>query len=139
MRRLLHRLEAELKLPIYLISDNDTWSYFYFSSLKRGTLDPQAECQFTALKKPRYLGITTRDWSDVKHLDCTRPWKPHWKLRLKAMQEYQCFRSQAWQEELKQFEMNKRPIMLDALFMQLRSTAFCQWIQDKLKRRQWLA
>ena len=39
VRRLLHRLHHELKLPIYCLLDNDPWGYYIYSVLKQGSIN----------------------------------------------------------------------------------------------------
>ena len=36
VRRLLHRLHNELKLPVYCLLDNDPWGYYIYSVIKQG-------------------------------------------------------------------------------------------------------
>jgi DNA topoisomerase-6 subunit A len=37
VRRMLHRLHEELKLPVYCLLDNDPWGYYIYSVLKQGS------------------------------------------------------------------------------------------------------
>src|SRR5260370_15612017 len=36
VRRMLHRLHYELKLPVYCLLDNDPWGYYIYSVIKQG-------------------------------------------------------------------------------------------------------
>ena len=103
-RRLLHRLAVELKLPVYVLTDNDTWGYFIYSVLKRGSVAPDKIVPELAVKDLRFLGHRA---SDLKRTDNPQrlliDWKPHWELRLRALAKYPCFRSAAWKKELRDF------------------------------------
>jgi len=39
VRRLLHRLQDELKLPVYCLLDNDPWGYYIYSVIKQGSIN----------------------------------------------------------------------------------------------------
>ena len=38
-RRLLQRMSTELKLPIYVLVDNDPWGLYIYSVLKQGSIN----------------------------------------------------------------------------------------------------
>lgn len=103
-RRLAHRLELEFNLPIYLLGDNDTWSYFTFSVLKTGAVVPGETLPFLAINGLRYLGIDTTDVR--QHFSGSafrRPWKPGWDERMACLNKFACFRAPDWQTEFKRF------------------------------------
>src|SRR5688572_13119475 len=39
VRRILHRLHNELKLPVYCLLDNDPWGYYIYSVIKQGSIN----------------------------------------------------------------------------------------------------
>ena len=45
VRRMLHRLHHELKLPIYCLLDNDPWGYYIYSVIKQGSINLAYESQ----------------------------------------------------------------------------------------------
>lgn len=104
-RRLLHRLNKELKLKTYLLANNSTWGYFMFSVLKRGLLNPGDECKYYAIPEVEYLGILANDCLEFDLTKIVRhPWKDKWSARIAAMKSYRCFNSVDWLDELDRFE-----------------------------------
>ena len=53
VRRMLHRLHNELKLPIYCVLDNDPWGYYIYSVLKQGSINLAFESQRMAIPEVR--------------------------------------------------------------------------------------
>ena len=39
VRRILHLLHHELKLPVYCLLDNDPWGYYIYSVIKQGSIN----------------------------------------------------------------------------------------------------
>ena len=62
MRRLLHRLHNELKLPIYCLLDNDPWGYYIYSVIKQGSINLAFESQRMAIPDVPYLGLRSNDY-----------------------------------------------------------------------------
>ena len=57
VRRMLHRLHNELKLPIYCLLDNDPWGYYIYSVIKQGSINLAFESQRMAIPDCRFLGM----------------------------------------------------------------------------------
>ena len=62
MRRLLHRLHNELKLPVYCLLDNDPWGYYIYSVIKQGSINLAYESQRMAIPNARFLGLRSNDF-----------------------------------------------------------------------------
>jgi DNA topoisomerase VI subunit A len=62
VRRLLHRLHYELKLPIYCLLDNDPWGYYIYSVLKQGSINLAYESKRMAIPDARYIGLRSNDY-----------------------------------------------------------------------------
>ena len=104
VRRLLHRLHDELKLPVYCLLDNDPWGYYIYSVIKQGSINLAYESQRMAIPDAKFLGLRSKDFqqcqlsNSVKILlnDTDRkrarqiasyPWfahKPPWQKEIKA-------------------------------------------------------
>jgi len=138
-RRILHRLSTELKLPVYLLSDNTTWTYFMFSVLKRGLMAPHAESPYLAVKNLRYLGL--RAGENAKFVSDKKliPWKPHWTLRIKALRKYKCFAKAPWQKEFDRFVAQQFAVYL-LPFRAARGVEnfVTDWLRPKIENRDWL-
>jgi DNA topoisomerase VI subunit A len=140
MRRFLHRVARTFHIPLYILTDNDTWGYFLFSVLKRGVLAPHLCCPYLAVAKVRYLGISSHELLATKmDNDQLRAWKPHWDLRLRCMEHYSCFQSNGWREEFASFRTQRVAIDLAAFLAGVGVEEFIEgYLRRKLQRRDWL-
>ena len=62
VRRLLHRLHNELKLPVYCLLDNDPWGYYIYSVLKQGSINLAFESERMAIPEAKYIGLRSKDF-----------------------------------------------------------------------------
>ncbi len=62
VRRMLHRLHHELKLPVYCLLDNDPWGYYIYSVIKQGSINLAYESRRMAIPAARYLGLRSIDY-----------------------------------------------------------------------------
>jgi len=62
VRRMLHRLHDELKLPVYCLLDNDPWGYYIYSVIKQGSINLAYESRRMAIPDARYLGLRSLDY-----------------------------------------------------------------------------
>ena len=62
VRRLLHRLHYELKLPVYCLLDNDPWGYYIYSVIKQGSINLAYESRRMAIPAARFLGLRSNDY-----------------------------------------------------------------------------
>ena len=62
VRRMLHRLHHELKLPVYCLLDNDPWGYYIYSVLKQGSINLAYESRRMAIPEARFLGLRSGDY-----------------------------------------------------------------------------
>jgi len=69
VRRLLHRMHNELKLPLYCLLDNDPWGYYIYSVIKQGSINLAFESQRMAVPDARFIGIRSRDYESLELTD----------------------------------------------------------------------
>jgi DNA topoisomerase-6 subunit A len=62
VRRMLHRLHHELKLPVYCLLDNDPWGYYIYSVLKQGSINLAYESRRMAIPAARFIGLRSSDY-----------------------------------------------------------------------------
>ena len=60
VRRMLHRLHNELKLPVYCLLDNDPWGYYIYSVIKQGSINLAYESQRMAIPDAKFLGLRSQ-------------------------------------------------------------------------------
>ena len=61
-RRLLQRIHNELKIPIYVVVDNDPWGLYIYSVLKQGSINLAYESMRMAVPGVRFLGMSAFDY-----------------------------------------------------------------------------
>lgn len=64
VRRLLHRMHNELKLPLYCVLDNDPWGYYIYSVIKQGSINLAFESQRMAVPEAKFIGVRSRDYEE---------------------------------------------------------------------------
>jgi DNA topoisomerase-6 subunit A len=64
VRRLLHRMNAELGLPIYCLLDNDPWGYYIYSVIKQGSINLAFESRRMAVPAARFIGVRSKDYEE---------------------------------------------------------------------------
>jgi DNA topoisomerase VI subunit A len=152
-RRILHRLQSEFHLPVYVFADNDTWGYFMFSALKRGSIVPHISYPESAVKDVRYIGLRAGDPPQpMDRSKVATRFKEQWSPRVRAMLKYSCFRSATWQRELKTFLQQRSKVEMDGIANYLHEIQngesvrvsnslkyLCELILDRIKRREWLS
>src|SRR6266545_1860098 len=61
VRRLVRRLNHELKLPVYVLVDNDPWGFYIYSVLKQGSINLAYESMRMAVPTARFIGLSSFD------------------------------------------------------------------------------
>src|SRR5258708_1562679 len=62
-RRLLQRMAQELKLPIYVLVDNDPWGLYIYSVLKQGSINLPYQPMRMAVPAVRFLRMSPFDYT----------------------------------------------------------------------------
>ena len=61
VRRLVQRLHHELKLPVYVLVDNDPWGFYIYSVMKQGSINLAYESMRMAVPDARFIGLSSFD------------------------------------------------------------------------------
>ncbi len=139
MRRVLHRLERQFGLPVYVLSDNDTWGYFLHSLLRRGALSPGVRMPYLAVENLRYIGLRATSNCLLKSDKLfQRSWKQHWDARLRCLRQYDCFSSTEWQAEFDAFEVQKYARSLEVALDVLGSPCLVDIVKAALDAKRWI-
>ena len=138
-RRMLQRFSTELKLPVYVLVDNDPWGLYIYSVLKQGSINLAYESMRMAVPTVRYLGMSAFDYkkyaltSDVEiklsKEDITRA---------EQLMAYQWFEDQKWQREIKKLLENGFKMELDSFLTKSISFITDEYLPKKLKDKDFL-
>jgi DNA topoisomerase-6 subunit A len=138
-RRLLQRMAVELKLPIYVLVDNDPWGLYIYSVLKQGSINLAYESMRMAVPNVRFLGMSAYDYKKF-----TMPKAAEIKLtkediaRASQMKAYPWFKAPRWQREIQATVDNGFKMEVDSLLTKSISFITEQYIPKKLRDRDYL-
>jgi DNA topoisomerase-6 subunit A len=139
VRRLVQRLHSELKLPVYVLVDNDPWGFYIYSVMKQGSINLAYESIRMAVPDARFVGLSSFDKSLYK-----LPANVAIKMddgdvsRAKQMLAYPWFQKKQWQEEIQEMIRSGVKYELEALSRRGISFVTEEYLPTKLRERDWL-
>ena len=138
-RRLLQRLANELKIPVYVVVDNDPWGLYIYSVLKQGSISLAYESMRLAVPNVRFLGMSALDYAKFK-LDSSVEIKLSDKdiARAKEMKAYPWFGDKKWQREIDVTLENGFKMEVDSFLTKGITFITEQYLPKKLRDRDWL-
>jgi DNA topoisomerase-6 subunit A len=140
VRRLLRRMHDELKLPLYVLVDNDPWGLYIYSVLKQGSINLAYESVRMAIPKARFIGLSSFDREKFDLPDgSTIILNQKDESRAKQMMKYPWFQDRKWQRELKKLLDSKVKLEIEALSRKGISFISEEYLPRKLTEKDWLA
>jgi len=140
VRRLCRRLTQELKLPLYVMVDNDPWGFYIYSVLKQGSINLAYESMRMAVPEARFIGLSSFDKEKYSLSDnVTIRMTDEDNNRAKQMLAYPWFQRKEWQKEIQ--HMVKAGVKLEIEALSNRGISFIteEYLPKKLRDRDWLA
>jgi DNA topoisomerase-6 subunit A len=139
VRRLVQRLHNELKVPLYVLVDNDPWGLYIYSVVKQGSINLAYESMRMAVPAARFIGLSSFDKTKYKipagvHV----PMKEQDHSRAKQMLAYPWFRDPKWQKEIQEMVRSGQKYEIQALTTHSISFVTEEYLPKKLKDRDWL-
>jgi DNA topoisomerase-6 subunit A len=139
VRRLLQRLRKELKLPVYVLVDNDPWGFYIYSVVKQGSINLAYESMRMAVPDARFIGLSSFDAMKygipegvaIKMTDKDVG-------RAKEMLAYPWFKDVRWQREINEMIRSGKKYEIQALSNRDISFVTEQYLPKKLRDRDWL-
>jgi DNA topoisomerase-6 subunit A len=140
VRRMLHRLHYELKLPIYCVLDNDPWGYYIYSVLKQGSINLAFESQRMAIPEARYLGLRSKDFERCQLSDSVKiALNDNDRKRAKQIASYPWFaKKREWQREIERMLKNDFKLEVESLISKDISYVTEQYVPARLVDKDWL-
>ncbi len=139
IRRLLQRLNQEHKLPIYVLTDLDSWGHYIYSVIKFGSINLAHVSESLALGDVRFLGIRVKDierYGLQKHLI---KFKENDLSRLKQIMNYAWFKdNKAWQKEFEALKKLNAKAEIQALSSRGISFISEKYLPEKIKEKDFL-
>ena len=140
VRRMLHRLHHELKLPIYCLLDNDPWGYYIYSVLKQGSINLAYESKRMAIPEAKFLGLRSRDYGRCKLSPSVQIALNDTDVkRAKQIAAYPWFaEKKAWQREIADMLANGFKLEVESLISKDISYVTDTYTPERLSEADWL-
>jgi DNA topoisomerase-6 subunit A len=138
-RRLLQRMSQELKLPSYVLVDNDPWGLYIYSVLKQGSIALAYESMRMAVPNVRFLGMSSFDYVKYKLTSAVQiKLKKEDVARAEQMKAYPWFKDKKWQREIQELLDNGFKMELDGFLTKSISFITDEYIPKKLRDHDFL-
>ena len=140
VRRMLYRLNNELKLPILCLLDNDPWGYYIYSVIKQGSINLAFESTRMAVPDAKYIGIRSMDVDRYKLSDSVKIKLNDTDIkRANQVRNYPWFKDKKpWQKEVETMLANGIKLEVEALTSKSLSFVTETYVPDRLKAKDWL-
>jgi DNA topoisomerase-6 subunit A len=140
VRRLLHRLHDELKLPVYCLLDNDPWGYYIYSVIKQGSINLAYESQRMAIPDAKFLGLRSKDFQQCQLSNSVKiSLNDTDRKRARQIASYPWFAHKPpWQKEIKLLLDNGFKMEVESLISKDISYVTEQYTPARLKAEDWL-
>ncbi len=139
-RRMVRRLWEEFGLPVYVLTDCDSYGFYIYSVFKSGSISLSYESERLATPGARFIGVMVTDIEEykiprnyiIKATD--RDIK-----RAKELMRYPWFKeSKAWQSQLKLFIKKKEKVEIEALSGHGFKFLTQIYIPEKISQKKWI-
>jgi DNA topoisomerase VI subunit A len=139
-RRLIRRLNKEHGLPVYILTDSDSYGMQICSSYKRGSIALSFESSYLAVPKARFLGLLPSDLDKFKVPKAARLEMTEWDLKkAQTMLEYPWIKNnKRWSSELRLMIKRREKAELQALAKHGITFMTDVYIPTKLEARDWI-
>lgn len=142
-RRFVRRLNEELKLPVYILTDADPYGWYIYSVFRIGSIQLSYESERLATPNAKFLGVSMTDifgdknkkpyLSDQERRNYIIKAKEADVKRALEIKNYDWFKTKGWQHEIEIFLDKKSKLEIEAMASKgLKFLAF-QYIPEKIK------
>ena len=147
-RRFIRRLNTELKLPVYILTDADPYGWYIYSVFRIGSITLSYESERLATPEARFLGVSMTDvfgykdkkpyLSEKERRNYIIRAKDADIKRAKELMEYEWFKTKAWTRELKIFLEKKAKLEIEALASKGLFFLAFKYIPEKISSGDWI-
>ncbi len=140
VRRMLRRLNQELKLPVYCLLDCDPWGHYIYSVIKQGSISLAFESERLAIPDAKFIGVRAQDYIDCELSDDVKIDLTDTDIkRAKEIAAYPWFEGhKGWQKEITGLLRNGFKMEVEALITKDISYVTEEYVPMKLKQKDWL-
>jgi len=137
-RLLIQRLRNEHKLPVYVMTDADSYGFYIYSVIKFGSMSLAHISDRIATPDAKFIGLTISDIYKYDLKKCTIKAKEVDIKRAKELMKYEWFKHPKWQKELNL--MIQKGIKAEIEALSHRGLKFMgqEYLPDKIKKKDFL-
>ena len=138
IRRLIHRLSRDAKLPIIVFTDGDPYGYYIYSVIKMGSINLAFLSDKLGTPEAKFVGMCMDDIKKYKLDKVTEKLKEADKTRIKEELKYPWFQNKDWQNELK--TMAQMGVRIEQQALANRSLEFVaeEYLPQKIRQKAFL-
>ncbi|MEZ0289543.1 MAG: DNA topoisomerase IV subunit A [Sulfolobales archaeon] len=149
-RRFIRRLNEELKLPVYIITDSDPYGWYIYSVFKIGSITLSYESERLATPKAIFLGVSMTDifgdpekgkkpyLTESERKNYIIKAKDRDLKRARELKNYKWFNTEEWLREIKLFEEKKSKLEIEALTSKGITFLMDHYIPIKISTHDWI-
>ena len=149
-RRFVRRLNEELKLPVYILTDADPYGWYIYSVFKIGSITLSYESERLATPSARFIGVSMTDiFGDPqkgKKPYLTEKERKHYIIkakpadikRAKEIINYKWFQTKQWIKEINLFLTKKAKLEIEALASKGLRFLADKYIPEKIAIKDWI-
>ena len=137
-RRLIKRLSVEHKLPVYVLTDSDSYGWYIYSVIKSGSMALAHASEELGTPNARFIGLTISDIKEYKLEKSIIKANERDIKRAKELLEYPWFHHKEWKREIKL--MLKKKIKAEIEALSSRGLKFLSetYLPEKLEKKEFL-
>jgi DNA topoisomerase VI subunit A len=139
VRRLLQRLHTEHKLPVFVMTDFDSYGIYIYSVIKFGSIGLAHMAESLAIPDVKFLGITA---DDINNYDLKKHFikmKDVDISRLKQIADYEWFKNnKAWQRQFKMMKDFGSKVEIQALSSKGITFISENYLPEKIRKKDFI-
>lgn len=137
-RRLIKRLAEEHKLPVYVLTDSDSYGWYIYSVIKSGSMALAHASDELGCPTAKFIGLTISDIKDYKLEKSVIKANERDLKRANELLEYPWFNHKEWKREIKLMLDKKIKAEIEALSSRGLKFLSETYLPEKLERKEFL-
>jgi DNA topoisomerase VI subunit A len=137
-RLLIQRLNQEHKLPIYVMTDADSYGWYIYSVIKSGSISLAHVSDRIATPSAKFVGLTISDIFEYDLKKCTIKAKEVDIKRAKELLNYEWFKKPHWQKEINLMIQKGVKAEIEALSHRGLKFMSEEYLPAKIKKKEFL-
>ena len=138
IRRLIHRLNSEYKLPVYVFTDSDPYGWYIYSVIKIGSMNLAHVSGKLGTPRAKFIGLTI---SDIFHYGLENAIIRAKDVDIKRAHDllkYPWFKHKAWENEIKMMIKKKIKAEQEALAQKHLKFVSETYLPEKINAKEFL-